>query len=1722
MERVHSATVRRYTSFFSSRLKSIRLAVFIICATAVSPAALAQNSNDRGTPVDSKKGQSTPSTYARDKIETVNLANGNLSLSIPLATVGGRGSASFTITLSYNSKVWSTQSDGNGMFTTGGAMGTLRNIYSAIYDRQRPEDYEPYMRKLGGGWSLMVSPGIKLSTFGIDPLRSGCNVTTDDQPDCGFKYALSKMWVTLPDGSQVELRDVATQGSPSPTTHIAGGYHFLEDRDRGRIWRSIDGSNVIFVRDAGYPVGQVGGQSEFPSGWVFLSNGTRIHMVDGVGKKIIDSNGNFIALENGIYTDQLGRQTLLAPTDGTLVTVKGYGGVPDRSVSIDFGTVGDFANLRADFHSLRRPFTTGDAFRDEYDNFDEHSIDSLHTDLFERSEGIRAYGTSEGFDVGTATVVTRLNLPDGRSLQFHYNQYGELAEIVYPSGGVSQIDYLSQNSGNCEIKGPFGVNRGVSERRSLKANGSIEGTWRYQPDGAWIDGVYRPAVWVETHAGSATGPLLSNERHFFRMLNAEYRPCAGPYTGTGNEKWENAKEFRTEMYSDTGVTITTREWQQRAPVAWANDANSYSNTYINEQFHGQDQAPNDPRIAWEETTLEDGKVKRVEYGYDQFNNVTSIKEYDFNTSGSTLLRQTVRTYGSSINGYCYSNLDPTDSSCGSGLASDVRTIIYQPSLLLSETVYDGNGNQKSHAEFEYDNYAAGGGRPPMSINAGMIQYDATQFSPFSTALQPRGNVTKSTRWLSGGTDIAGSSQYDNAGQAIWSKDPNGNVSTVSYQDNFGDGANPDAGVQGTYGATFALPSSVTNALGHQARMQYNYALGAVTGSKDPNGIITQTEYDGLGRAIRATAALGLPEASISEMVYPTAQINSLTVSKQLDATRWLTSKTDFDGFDRPIRSWHAEDGQKLNLANFTIRTNTVFDALGRVVQVSNPYRPDSPASETPVYTTTQFDRAGRVVSVTTPDNAVVTSSYSGNTVTVTDQAGMKRRSITDALGRLVRVDEPDTNGNLDVNGAPVQPTMYSYDTLDNLIQVNQGGQIRTFVYDSLKRLHSAENPESGTVCYGTVVSGQCQYDGYDPNGNLIYKTDARLVRSTFAYDALNRSASVTYSDGTPAVYRYYDGSVNGIGRLTWEHTVGVSANTFDTYDALGRAIQYRQRFWVNGAWGENFTINASYNKGGQILSETYPSGRAVAYDYDGAGRASSFTGNLGDGSQRTYANGISYSPLGGMTQEQFGTTTPIYHKLHYNVRGQLNDIRVSTVAWQTDQWNWNRGALINYYATADLSCPTSECRANSGPDNNGNVIQAQHWIPNNDQMSSYTWTEDRFAYDSLNRLAAVAEYANGATQSFAQSYTYDRWGNRTVDVTPAKSWGAGINNESLDVNPTNNRLTVPSGQSGVLNYDDAGNLVNDTYTGAGAREYDAENRMTRAWANNQWQTYSYDGGGKRIKRKVNGTETWQVYGLGGELLAEYSQNGAASTPQKEYGYRNGELLVTADGSSSERVNFALAANGGVASASSSFYSAPWLFTPAGANNGVRSGAGWGQGEGWNDDPPGNTFPDWLQVDFNGSKTIDEVDVFTGQDNWSSPSEPTEGMTFSAYGLTGFEAQYWNGSSWITVPGGTVSGNNKVWKKISFASITTTKIRVLTNASIDGYSRITELEAWGPGAGAPPRMNVAQGTNGGVATSSSNYSSGGFNFTAAGANNGVRSGAGWGQGEGWNKKQGGDS
>src|SRR5439155_525508 len=88
-----------------------------------------------------------------------------------------------------------------------------------------------------------------------------------------------------------------------------------------------------------------------------------------------------------------------------------------------------------------------------------------------------------------------------------------------------------------------------------------------------------------------------------------------------------------------------------------------------------------------------------------------------------------------------------------------------------------------------------------------------------------------------------------------------------------------------------------------------------------------------------------------------------------------------------------------------------------------------------------------------------------------------------------------------------------------------------------------------------------------------------------------------------------------------------------------------------------------------------------------------------------------------------------------------------------------------------------------------------------------------------------------------------------------------------------------------------------------------------------------------------------------------------------------------------------------------------------------------------------------------------------RDDYTTQADPSSTQTFANYGITGFTVQYWDGSAWTAVSGGTITGNNLVWRKVNFAAVTTTKIRVVANAAVDGVARIAEVEAWTAPGGA---------------------------------------------------------
>ena len=219
---------------------------------------------------------------------------------------------------------------------------------------------------------------------------------------------------------------------------------------------------------------------------------------------------------------------------------------------------------------------------------------------------------------------------------------------------------------------------------------------------------------------------------------------------------------------------------------------------------------------------------------------------------------------------------------------------------------------------------------------------------------------------------------------------------------------------------------------------------------------------------------------------------------------------------------------------------------------TNPSRPGDGLDFATTYT---YDALNRPQIVQTADASQTATSYSGNTTTVADQTGRKRVYTYDALGRLTSVVEDPTGANL--------LTSYGYDALGDLKSVSQSAQTRTFSYDSLQRLLSSTQPESGTINY--------QYDGA---GNLVWRSDARGEETCYAYDATNRLRQKIYFSGsiaaaqtgncaaipvsallsTPAVTYAYDNNAAvpySMGRLT-QVSNGMATTNYLSYDPLGR------------------------------------------------------------------------------------------------------------------------------------------------------------------------------------------------------------------------------------------------------------------------------------------------------------------------------------------------------------------------------------------------------------------------------------------------------------------------------------------------------------------------------------------------------------------------------------------
>jgi RHS repeat-associated protein len=623
--------------------------------------------------------------------------------------------------------------------------------------------------------------------------------------------------------------------------------------------------------------------------------------------------------------------------------------------------------------------------------------------------------------------------------------------------------------------------------------------------------------------------------------------------------------------------------------------------------------------------------------------------------------------------------------------------------------------------------------------------------------------------------------------------------------------------------------------------------------------------------------------------------SSVVSSTKLDSSRYVDSKSYFDGrgaLTQAFNSYTSGDGWSI--------TDVEYDSMGRAYRGSNPYYCTSnygscSINPSGIWTTRTFDILGRVTQVTMPrgDDAnpsyttSVQTTYEGEVTTVTDQAGKQRRQITDALGRVIRLDEPNSSGSLGAVSSPAQATSYMYDVLGNLVKITQGDQQRYFKYDSLSRLireRQVEQSVNSSYNLSDSLTGNSSWTRkfeYNSHGLLTHGYDARGIQTDFYYDDLNRVTLIDYSDSTPDARYYYDSQTLPSGAPSYTHgsangrligmTYGSSSSTTGTYfgyDNMGRVNVQKQ---VTGS--NTYSLSYTYNLAGLLATETYPSNRVLTHSYDNAGRLS----QISDGTT-TLASSFGYAPSGGMLSETWGNGA--VHSVAYNNAMQVSQIKLkqSSSGSELQRYDYLYGQVTQSNGSVDKS------------KNNGQIGRIDGII---NGSSTKEW-EQRFSYDELGRLSTAAEYqqGTGSTPSWKQEFTYDRYGNRfqsgsgntVVDFTPVVS---------SDISVSTNRF-ISSGSTPIT-YDASGNITQDVKFRFMNYGYDANGRQVSTSATNSdlSQTSVYDCAGQRVQTTSFGATHTMVYDIFGQQVADY--NGA--TLEKENIYRGGQVLAVYEAAS---------------------------------------------------------------------------------------------------------------------------------------------------------------------------------------------------------------------------------
>lgn len=630
-----------------------------------------------------------------------------------------------------------------------------------------------------------------------------------------------------------------------------------------------------------------------------------------------------------------------------------------------------------------------------------------------------------------------------------------------------------------------------------------------------------------------------------------------------------------------------------------------------------------------------------------------------------------------------------------------------------------------------------------------------------------------------------------------------------------------------------LPSTIV-APGTTTSISYTGKLPTTITTSDgaSNRIITLT-YTTKGQVASITGPrVDVTDSRTIEYWDCTTGIQCGQLKKVTNALGHVTTFDQYDGAGRPL---------KMTSPNGLV-TTFVFNKAGNVTSVT-----ETPPAGTSSARSTRFtyDNAQQLKTATLPDGVVLTYAYDAahRLTSVTDNAGNKvayaydlkdnrtQTVVKDSAGTIRRQVDYAFNARnfLSSVNAGGSATQMVLDTVGNVTSITDpNGHASTYAYDSLNRIASVVDRLQGTTS-----------TGYDSAGHLASLTAPNDANWAFTTDGLGNQTEESSPD-RGLLQRTFDAAGNV---LSSTDARGISASF--AYDALNRltSITYPTP-------GEDITYgyDACANGIGRLCSVTDPTGTR-SYAYDGLGRIASVSWAANN---QAYTTSSTWSPADRLAS----ITYPSGRVVSYtrNSLGQISAIATGGQNIVTGRTYRADGLLTGQtYGNGLVDTRSYDLQGRLIAWATGAIDSRTYGYDANGNITSLAGST--FTYDWLDRIVG---------SNTALNFIWDANGNREVD-------GSGF----YAYAPNSNRMT--SSPAGTVDLDAAGNTL--SMNGL-TFEYNQAGRMVAARSSgNLLGQYAYSFDGHRAQKIVQGATTLFHYGANNNLQAETS---TAGTTLKEY------------------------------------------------------------------------------------------------------------------------------------------------------------------------------------------------------------------------------------------------